>query len=446
MQSIRIALKNATRQKKRTVLLASAVGFGFLIVTLIIGFTGGLVESITDNFSNAFGGHIYLAGSEVSDRGSEIRRISDVDIAFGVKEELDKAGIRIQSISTRCTGTATLVFGSKEIRHRIDGIDFSLEEKLLGDLDVALGSLDSLQGKNILILPKGSAEELGVNPGEFLLVKSQTVYGQENLADFMVIATTNSSSEMGFPVAYTNIKDLNIFLGLGADEFQSYNIFLENLHQTDKAARIISDYIEDKGTLHIEEEDNENQMRSMMLRMMGGSLKSIEEKERWSGTKFNVTTIDEYTTEIMTMVDLLNMVGNVIFLIILAITMVGIMNSYRMVMLERTNEIGTMRAIGVQRNGIRHIFLFEALFIAFAGAMTGLILARLTMGVVATVDFNSESFFSFFLSKGRLNFSLSSLTVIKNLLTVSVISLFAVSFPASAAAKLEPAQALRTNY
>ena len=52
------------------------------------------------------------------------------------------------------------------------------------------------------------------------------------------------------------------------------------------------------------------------------------------------------------------------FVVILIIITVGIINSYRMVMMERTAEIGTMRAMGVQREGVRNIFLWEALFVA----------------------------------------------------------------------------------
>ena len=39
-------------------------------------------------------------------------------------------------------------------------------------------------------------------------------------------------------------------------------------------------------------------------------------------------------------------IGLAIFIILLVITMVGITNTFRMIMIERTQEIGTMRPLG----------------------------------------------------------------------------------------------------
>ncbi|MQY77227.1 MAG: FtsX-like permease family protein [Spirochaeta sp.] len=64
--------------------------------------------------------------------------------------------------------------------------------------------------------------------------------------------------------------------------------------------------------------------------------------------------------------------GLVVFILLLVITMVGITNTFRMIMLERTREIGTMRALGMQRGSVRNIFLSEALFIAIGALYAGL--------------------------------------------------------------------------
>jgi putative ABC transport system permease protein len=44
-------------------------------------------------------------------------------------------------------------------------------------------------------------------------------------------------------------------------------------------------------------------------------------------------------------------------------------------MYERIKEIGTMRALGVQRKEIKSLFLNEALFLAIGGAVSGIVLA-----------------------------------------------------------------------
>ena len=62
-------------------------------------------------------------------------------------------------------------------------------------------------------------------------------------------------------------------------------------------------------------------------------------------------------------------------LILFTIVAVGITNTFRMVVYERTREIGTMRALGFQRSQTRLLFLVEALLLSLSGVTAGMILA-----------------------------------------------------------------------
>ncbi|HPB65302.1 MAG TPA: hypothetical protein PLW80_02005, partial [Spirochaetales bacterium] len=64
-----IALRNLTRQKKRTVLLGSAIAFGVMIVTLINGFAGAFSANVAENFSDLMAGHVFVSGSEKGEGG-----------------------------------------------------------------------------------------------------------------------------------------------------------------------------------------------------------------------------------------------------------------------------------------------------------------------------------------------------------------------------------------
>ena len=76
-----------------------------------------------------------------------------------------------------------------------------------------------------------------------------------------------------------------------------------------------------------------------------------------------------------------------IFLVLLLIIMVGITNTFRMVLIERVKEIGTMRAFGMQQNTVKAIFLLEALFLGLFGGLAGLVGASLVMVVLSFVSF-----------------------------------------------------------
>jgi putative ABC transport system permease protein len=76
----------------------------------------------------------------------------------------------------------------------------------------------------------------------------------------------------------------------------------------------------------------------------------------------------------------------VLGLLIVAISMVALINSITMSVLERTREIGMLRSVGARARDIRSIFATEGLVIAFAGWLLGIplgyLLAR-TMGWAA---------------------------------------------------------------
>ena len=71
METIKLALRNLTRQKKRTFLLGGAVAFGIMIVTIINGFAGAFVQNVSENFANLEAGHIFVEGIEKSSSGRE---------------------------------------------------------------------------------------------------------------------------------------------------------------------------------------------------------------------------------------------------------------------------------------------------------------------------------------------------------------------------------------
>jgi putative ABC transport system permease protein len=137
---------------------------------------------------------------------------------------------------------------------------------------------------------------------------------------------------------------------------------------------------------------------------------------------------------------LLDIVLSLIGSIALAVSSLGIVNTMVMSILERTREIGIMKAIGGSDGDIRRIFLIEASAIGLFGGLAGVVLGWL-VGRIVNIGANvyiqqqggpAGNLFSlpFWLIGGAIGFSI-------------VISLLAGSYPASRAAKLDPIRALR---
>ena len=92
---------------------------------------------------------------------------------------------------------------------------------------------------------------------------------------------------------------------------------------------------------------------------------------------------DEESFEVMTPVDILRFMGNILSVVrivlvsIAAISLVvgavGIMNSMYTNVLERTKEVGVMKAVGASNRVIRLFFLVEAGFIGLVGGVFGVL-------------------------------------------------------------------------
>ncbi|PKL03654.1 MAG: hypothetical protein CVV53_09110, partial [Spirochaetae bacterium HGW-Spirochaetae-9] len=169
-----------------------------------------------------------------------------------------------------------------------------------------------------------------------------------------------------------------------------------------------------------------------------------QNKETWQGTKYRVYTIDDVLSQARQIVVALDTSSLVVLLVLFAIVMIGITNTFRMVMYERIREIGTMRAIGVQRGEIRSLFLYEAFFLALGGAIAGIILALVAMSLLSLINFGMDSPAFLIMRNGHLSFFLPPLRALGNIIIIALLTLFAAYFPAKSAAKMEPALALRT--
>jgi ABC-type antimicrobial peptide transport system permease subunit len=133
--------------------------------------------------------------------------------------------------------------------------------------------------------------------------------------------------------------------------------------------------------------------------------------------------------------------GAVFIIFVVAVIIVN--NTMLMSTLERTREIGTMRAIGAQRGFIRRMFLAEsgtlALLFGGIGAVAGSILMQLlhSWGIPATSDF------AHFLFAGpRLHPNLEWVHVIIAMAVIAAVAVAATIYPVRVATRITPREAM----
>ncbi|MBI3675354.1 MAG: ABC transporter permease [Proteobacteria bacterium] len=142
-------------------------------------------------------------------------------------------------------------------------------------------------------------------------------------------------------------------------------------------------------------------------------------------------------------VNLFGGIFSFIAVIIGVVVLFTVSNAMGMSVVERTDEIGTTRALGVRRSGIRRQFLLEGAMLGFLGATVGVILA------LAAAYFVNRAGISYVPPAQaepvplRLYMFGAPLFIVKVWLTLIVVATLAALLPANRAAKLQIVDALR---
>lgn len=138
--------------------------------------------------------------------------------------------------------------------------------------------------------------------------------------------------------------------------------------------------------------------------------------------------------------DILGLILGGIGSIAMVVAAIGVVNTMIMAILERTREIGVMRAVGAKRSTVRNLFTFEASMLGFWGGVVG-VAVGFGMTRVANVFINQQ-----LLSQGVKAHDIIGLPVWLILAVVgmsTLIGMLAGLYPAARAARLDPVEALR---
>lgn len=150
-----------------------------------------------------------------------------------------------------------------------------------------------------------------------------------------------------------------------------------------------------------------------------------------------VDQLDQIRTVFLIIDSVLGLLGGISLLV----ASFGIANTMIMSILERTREIGIMKAIGAEDREIKLIFFFEAAVIGLTGGVVGVLAAWAIEGIANRLAYRfilkpqGASFVDFF--------SLPPYLWIGAILFALLVSILAALYPASRAARIDPVRALR---
>ena len=183
--------------------------------------------------------------------------------------------------------------------------------------------------------------------------------------------------------------------------------------------------------------------RTSTTEEMQKKMKEIARKT-WKGTTVDVRTMYESASDVLKLEGVLNLITLSAVLLLFFIILIGVVNTLRMTIRERTREIGTIRAIGMQKKDVRNTFVLEFLFLALAASLFGIVLSFIIMQILELIEFQLfDNPLSILLVSGHLYFKPTFMGIVSNILLIVVIVIATAYLPARKAANLSPSTALR---
>ena len=440
MNILKIAFRNLNRQKRRSMLLVIAIIFAFLIVTLIDGLSAGARKSLEYQIAKAIGGHVYVAGAEKApdktedDKANEYLPPESVELVNKIiKEE------KIDALYTtvRVNRYGTLIFAGKQLTTQIAGCKFDEEEALRNSFAFKEGGWENVNIENALFIPEKTAEALNVALNDIILYETTTLSGQATVAEFQIAGIYQDQSQFDQMQFYANFDYLNKIAEVPAGYAVQMGIFLKDENQQDAVASIFENRLAEYGPVTSRElaaQFNPTSPGQELLRQLN--------EGKWDGTKYAVMTFYDFAPQMVTLSQTIQWISLGVLLVLLLVTMIGISNTFRMVVHERKGEIGTMRSCGVSRGKVSLLFLSEAGFLSVIGAVAGFVLALLVMQII---PISIDSAFSIFTTNGHFLWILSPTVICLKFLLTAFLAILAALSPAIRAANMIPAEALRSS-
>lgn len=330
-----LALRNILRHKKRTAVGLSAVGFGVLALLLASGFIEWIYNDMRETTIRSQLGHIQVAkaGYFSDGRADPAAYVLPADAP---PLQTIAAMPHVETIAQRLSFTGLASVGETTISFLGEGVEPSKEAKVSGSLNLVAGEGLSDDDPTGIIVGAGLAQNLGVEPGDTLVLLGTSAGGGVNAVEARVRGLfrtmTKAFDDTVLRVPISMARELTRYEGA-----HLWVVLLDETRHTDL-------------------------LRERISQELAGAEFPYEVKPWGDLAEFYNKTKVLFSKQV-------NTVRAIIALIIL----VSISNTLVMSVMERTGEIGTLMAVGLKRWTILKIFLQEGFLLGLFGGALGLV-------------------------------------------------------------------------
>lgn len=415
---VRRAGRSLVQAKVRTLLTAIAISVGAFTITLALAAgTGGkqYTDDLINNNGDARSLSVFAKVQEQKSDGPQKYGETSENVAQGFLGDGDITKIKqisgVENVMPMYNVSATYMMGANGEKY-----ETSLYIKVdQTGVDLAAGELKDNQPKQgTVIVSESYVKSLGFKDAKDAVGKTLTLHIDKQTLPGLPA----EGKDMTFTIAAVDKKSdtiLNYQEGVRVGAVDGEEIYR---YQTPEAAA--------------------NQYYGLTVRV-GASADPAAVQDTLKDKGYEVFSIKDVQQILFTFVNVV-MGGAAGFgaLAILA-SIFGIINTQYISVLERTQQIGLMKALGARRRDIGRLFRYEAAWVGFLGGVIGTGLALL-VGLAnpwITKQLNLE--------KGTNLLVFEPVYSVILIVSLMVIAVIAGYFPARKASKLDPIEALRTE-
>ena len=333
-------------------------------------------------------------------------------------------------VTDRNRGWGRMIGPSSSINVGANGVVPAAEGRLFHSLNIEAGTLDGLAKPNSVLIFAAQAKKLGVGVGD--TVTFITEGGQTNTADLTVVAIARDMGFMSNWNAFVPRQTILDLYKLGNDTTGAVMVYLDDIDRSETVLGELREVLTAAGYQLLDHDPRPFFMKFDKVA-----------NEDWRGLRLDLTTWRDEVSFIVFIVTSLQALSVFLVGILGVIIATGIANSLWMAVRERTKEIGTIRAIGMQKGAVLRLFLTEAGLLGFIAATAGALL-----GVILVVAINAAHVpiandgMKIFLMTETVSLALHPSQVVMTIVMFGLLTAAAALYPAWRASRLRPVVAL----